>query len=238
MLDLRGTNSSSPERPAPAGVPSVGSTDVSFTPPPRRSSPVLDAGNSGPTAKNISGVAAVKNDPVILVVALVSIAIAGVAGLVGSYLTTQQQVKLDTANKRYEQLNSQLHTGDTGKNLELLQLTALQVDVLAASKAQTPWVSLLDALGGQIPGAIELKNASFDSTTKVLTLGGSGASYDDVAHVIAALEASTSFANATLQNAASSQVENVVRVDFSIIAHYVPTTPVVAATTTTQGATQ
>lgn len=240
MLDLRGTNSSQSEQPAGIGVPSVGSTDVSFTPPPRRSSPVLDAGSNAPAGRGITSLGAAKSDSLLLVVALVSIAVAGVTGLVASYLVTQEQVKLAANTAKFDQSMTKLHSGQTGKNLALIETTANQLNVLATTKtAQTPWVSLLDALGGQIPGTIQLKNASFDSTTKLLTLTGSGATYDDVAHAIAALEASDRFSNVVLQNAAASQVETTVKVDFSVIAQYLPTQIVPAVVTTpAQGATR
>ena len=70
MLDLRGANpSSQPNQSMPTGVPGVGTTDVSFTPPTRRSSPVMEAGSNAPSGRGISGVASTKKDPIILVVA-------------------------------------------------------------------------------------------------------------------------------------------------------------------------
>lgn len=242
MLDLRGSNSfAQPDRTTSTGVPGVGTTDVSFTPPPRHSSPVMEAGSNAPAGRGISGVVSTKKDPIVLVVAIVSVALAGAAGLIGSYLVTQQQTKLISNTSKYDELVVKLHTGETGKNLQLIQTTAEQIKILTASKAQTPWVPLLDALGTQIPGAIQLKNAAFDSSTKLLTMSGSANTYEDIAHAIAALEASDRFSGVNLQNAAASQVETTIKVDFSIVATYLPTQPVVAATkvvpTATQGAT-
>ena len=226
MLDLRGAGQpSQPERP-PTGVPTVGSNDVSFEPPVRRSSPILNAGGNAPTSGVIAAVAANKKDPIIMVVAISSVAIAGAVGLFASYLATQEQVKLQTNSSKHDQLTAQLATGELNKQFKLIQTTSSQLSVLVKSKSlQTPWVSLLDALGGQVPGAIQLSNASFDSETKALTLSGNASTYDDVAHIIAAIDASDRFSAVVLQNTAVSQNKDSLQAAFSIIAQYVPITP-------------
>ena len=241
MLDLRGTNSpSEPQTPVPTGVPAVGSTNVSFEAPARRSSPILESGAKAPTGKGISHVGDTKRDPIIFVVAIASVAIAGAAGLVASYLVTQQQTKLLAEDQKHATLVAQLTTGTTGENLTRIKTTALQLAVVGQSGSDTPWVSLLDALSGQVPGAVQLNNASFDSTTKKLTLNGNGKTYEDVAKVIASLEASTRFDQVILQNAAEAQTEDSVQVDFALVALYVPIVAVIPQTTqpTIQGGTQ
>jgi Tfp pilus assembly protein PilN len=242
VLDLRGVNpSSQPEQSKSTGVPGVGTNDVSFAPPPRRSSPILETGSNTPSGKEITGVASTKKDPVILVVAIVSVAVAGAAGLFASYLVGNQQKKLITKTTDYDTLVGQLHSSQTGKDLELIQTTAEQLSVLkSASTSLTPWVALLDALSGQTPGAIQLKSTAFDSSTKLLAISGNGTNYDDVARVIAALEKSERFSNVALQNAAASQIGTVAKVDFSIVATYLPTQPPVVAvpTATSQGVKQ
>ncbi len=236
MLDLRGTQSSSqPSTPAAAGVPNVGSNDVSFAPQPRRSSPILESGSAAPANNSIHGVTATKQDPAVPIIAVVCVAIAGAAGLLASYLVTQEQTKQLAANDKFQELTTQLTTGDTGKNLQLIKTTAAQAQVLTAAVQDTPWVSLLDAMSGEVPGAVQLKNATFDSQTKLLSLIGSGGSYDDVAHLMAALESSDRFSGVTLQSASSSQLDATVRTDFSMSVTYVPK-PAAAPQTATPSA--
>jgi Tfp pilus assembly protein PilN len=238
MLDLRGTQNSS--QPIPKGVPNVGTSDVSFAPSAQHSSPILETGSRAPNGKNISNISEIKKDPIILVVAIVSVAIAGATGVFANYQATQQQKQLETNTRKYDTLNAQLTTGDTGKNYQLIQTTAKQLAVLTASKADTPWVSLLDAMSGQVPGAVQLTNSAFDVKTKTLTLSGNGKTYDDVAHLMAALDASDRFDQVVLKNSSLNQTGTDLKADFSITTQFVPNPPAANtnATPTTQGGTQ
>lgn len=239
MLDLRGTNSpSEPQTPVPAGVPAVGSANVSFEAPVRRSSPILESGAKAPLGKSIARVGNTKHDPIIMVVAIASVAIAGAAGLVASYLVTQQQARLLAEEQRHAEAVAALTTGTSGDNLVRIQTVAKQLAVVGQSGADTPWVSLLDALSGQVPGAIQLSNASFDSQTKKLTLNGNGKTYEDVARVIASIESSTRFESVVLQNAAETQTEAAVQVDFALTATYAPVVIATPVSAPVQGGTQ
>ncbi len=246
MLDLRGTNSAPKpaQQPVAAGVPTVGANDVSFTPAPRRSSPILETGSAGP-GKTIQGVGAGRtNDPIVMVVALVSVALAGVTGLVASYLSVQQASRLTTATNQYDSLVAQRTTGTTGDNLKLIETTAAQLTALqGATATSTPWAGLLDVFASQVPGAIQLKSSTFDSRTSLVTITGSGNAYEDVAHLAAALGASDRFKDVALQSAASVVTDTSSQIDFSLAATYVPVAPAAQAAasgtgTATQGATQ
>lgn len=238
MLDLRGTNPAAQPEGSPVGVPPVGATSISFDAPTRRSSPILESGAKAPTGKGIVHVGDTTPGPVVMIVSIVAVAIAGAAGLVASYLVTQQQARLLTEENRHSQLVTQLTTGTTGAQLQRIQTTAQQLAAVGQQSGATPWVDLLDALSGQMPGAIQLTNVTFDSQTKVLTLNGNGTTYEDVAKAIASLETSTRFEKVSLQNAAEAQDEDTVQVDFAITATYVPVLATPVPVTATQGATQ
>ncbi len=238
MLDLRGTNPPARPEGSLAGVPPVGASSVSFEAPPRHASPILESSAKAPTGKGIVHVGDTTPGPIAMIVAIVVVAIAGAAGLVASYLVTQQQARLLADEQRHAELTTQLTTGVTGERLSLLQTTAKQLAAVGQQRGSTPWVSLLDALSSQVPGAIQLTNAAFDSQTKKLTLNGNGGTYEDVAKMIAALEASPRFEQVALQNAAETQIESAVKVDFAVVATYIPLLPAASTPATQTGATQ
>lgn len=168
------------------------------------------------------GVTNLQSDRPALLLAGSALALVLLAGVAASFLGAQSRGQADKLTAEVAALGAQFQTGPVAEQLARAQTVERQVSTLTTFQRDAlDWPAVLDSLSGLVPAGTKLTTINVDGQ-RTLRLEGESGAQQDVATLLAALDAAPDFAEPRLDSLSLNESADGSVVLFSIASRYAP----------------